>query len=428
MGKVLKTMCKENTCCQKENEITKNDIQDNLDSFASNTSNNNKKLSRNVITYQISKRITQNISSIKTDNTKKEITILKTKTSPSLSFSLFKNEIEEKIEDIDSIKSGKDINEILEPKNDLNGKKLYNNYLKISNIKVKESLNNLTKKSRSEIEKINTLIEENIIMEEGEENENKELIINYEGEKCKFKGQLTQEIPLNGKGLLHLKSGEILDGNFIDGKLNNYSLYTDESGNIFEGEFKNGILEEGKITKKQFKKNINSMDTIVYDGPIKDFKKEGYGKEICDEYSYIGNFKNDMKNGKGKMIFCNQDEYDGNFIDDEITGYGTFKWKNNNEYTGHFLNGKMYGKGKYKWYNGNEYEGTYIKNKRQGQGKFIWKKGISFTGIFKKGKPDGKGIIEYKGKQINVEFKNERLMGNIRQILSELDYEDKSFS
>ena len=244
------------------------------------------------------------------------------------------------------------------------------------------------------------------------------LIINYEGEQCLYNGELDNKYQLNGEGCLKFKNGKIIEGNFIDGKLNGFGKYTDENGNYYEGEFTNGELNgNGKIIK--IKENINNksmnstrklLNKVIYTGIIKNFKKEGLGKEICSDYIYEGNFQNDMKNGKGKINFINTgDFYEGEFTNDKITGYGKYIWANKHQYIGDFIDGEMNGKGKYKWPDGSEYMGEYVNNKREGEGKFKWSNGTIFEGIFHNGKPKGKGKMTYKGTSVNSEFKDGHL-------------------
>ena len=254
--------------------------------------------------------------------------------------------------------------------------------------------------------------------EDEKEIELKNEVIEYKGEVCNFIGELKQKDPLNGRGKLILNSGEILEGFFINGKLNRIGKYTDENGNIFEGYFQDGILNgKGTIIKlKLIKDKIKSKDILVevkYFGNIKNFLKEGTGEEVCSEYTYEGDFHDDKKDGKGKIKYNKTgDMYEGEFKDDEITGYGTYIWGNKSQYTGYFKNGEMDGEGKFTWPSGSEYEGDYVNGIREGFGKFTWRDGKVFKGVFKKGKPRGKGILEYGGISYNAVYKN----GNFRKV------------
>ena len=248
--------------------------------------------------------------------------------------------------------------------------------------------------------------------EDEKEIELKNEIITYQGEVCNFMGEITNRDPLNGKGKLILNSGETLEGQFINGKLNKLGKYIDENENIFEGYFQDGDLNgEGTIIKQKLFKDKNKskdvLDKVKYIGNIKKFLKEGRGKEICKEYIYEGNFHKNMRDGKGRIEFLlTGDRYEGDFKNDKITGKGTYIWKNGCQYTGDFVNGEMNGEGKFTWPNGSEYEGEYANGIREGLGKLTWSNGKVFKGIFKKGKPKGKGILEYGGNKYNVVYKN----------------------
>ena len=248
--------------------------------------------------------------------------------------------------------------------------------------------------------------------ENNEEQEKQIENIIYEGEQCIFIGEIEKENPLNGKGTLNLKSGETMEGTFIDGKLNKTGKYTDADGTIFEGEFQNGIINgKGKITqlKESTDKSQSNeiLNTIIYTGDIKNFKKEGIGEEACQDYIYKGNFHNNLRNGKGIIKYCQSgDTYDGEFKDDKINGYGTYTWNNNCKYTGEMKDGEMHGKGIFTWPDGCEYNGNYVNGIREGLGTFKWSNGNIFNGQFKNGRPDGIGYAEKNGLSYKVRYKN----------------------
>ena len=75
----------------------------------------------------------------------------------------------------------------------------------------------------------------------------------------------------------------------------------------------------------------------------------------------------------------------------------------------------MNGKGLYKWPDGGEYYGDYVDNIKEGNGKFKWINGRIFEGQFKKGRPDGLGKLIIGNLNINVEFKDGKLVTNIKE-------------
>ena len=213
----------------------------------------------------------------------------------------------------------------------------------------------------------------------------------------------------NGYGELYFKNGKKYEGKFEDGKLNGYGRLIDLFGIIcYEGIFKDNILLDGK---GKIIKIEEDGDKTIYEGDIKNMKKEGSGIEKNKDLTYLGCFSNDLRNGKGKIIYKEGDSYEGDFSNGQITGYGIYKWADKNTYEGDFLDGHMHGKGKYKWDDGNEYEGQYINNIKEGLGEFRWKNGKKYKGPFKGNKPHGIGMLTLKnGETFEVEYENGKII------------------
>ena len=133
--------------------------------------------------------------------------------------------------------------------------------------------------------------------------------------------------------------------------------------------------------------------------------KERKGSEKSANYCYEGDFKNNLKDGIGKIkYYITNEEYEGEFKEDKTNGKGTYLFANKNTYTGTFLNGKMHGKGIFKWTDGSEYNGEYLNNIKEGKGRFKWKNGRVFEGPFKSGKQHGIGKLTYNNSTFQVEF------------------------
>jgi hypothetical protein len=78
----------------------------------------------------------------------------------------------------------------------------------------------------------------------------------------------------------------------------------------------------------------------------------------------------------------------------------------------------MHGKGLYKWPDGGEYYGDYINNIKEGNGVFKWVNGKVFEGPFKNGRPHGVGKLKTNNKEIEVEFKEGKLITNVKEKLA----------
>ena len=268
--------------------------------------------------------------------------------------------------------------------------------------------------------------------ENGGENE-----IEFEGEKCIFNGVLDDKINICGKGKINLKDGRTYEGTFVDGKLEGEGTYINNKGDIYIGGFIGGKLNgKGKIIQKREninksnggneQENINNKDNnddnnLVYEGEIKDFKREGHGVEKCPEYVYKGNFHDDMKNGQGSIKYLKLGrKYKGEFKNNEITGYGYLIYENKQTYKGNLVDGKKEGKGKYIWPDGSEYEGEYKNDIREGEGSLKWANGLIFKGKFHNGRPEGKGKLYSKNSIKDVEYRKGKFFGNLNETIKDL--------
>ena len=249
---------------------------------------------------------------------------------------------------------------------------------------------------------------------QGEKNTKEEgEIIELKGKKCLYKGQMDNNHNPCGFGELYTQNGEKYEGNFCLGKLIGLGRYINKEGICFEGIFKNNDL----VSKATIIYLNEKNQKIYYFGEVSNFAKNGMGKEITDEYRYTGYFVDNLREGDGRIEFLENGElYEGEFTKGKINGKGLYIWSNKNVYKGDFVNGIKHGKGKYKWPDGCEYEGDYNNGEREGYGTYKWKDGRIFTGRFKSGVPDGKGKLTYKGKCVNIEYRNGKPIQDIKTL------------
>jgi len=83
---------------------------------------------------------------------------------------------------------------------------------------------------------------------------------------------------------------------------------------------------------------------------------------------YEGEWKNGLKNGKGKIVQGNM-ELEGEWINDILNGKCRIHWKSGNLFDGKLQNNKMNGNGYMVWYNKSEkYTGMWKDNLQNGYG------------------------------------------------------------
>jgi hypothetical protein len=150
-----------------------------------------------------------------------------------------------------------------------------------------------------------------------------------------YEGDIVNGRP-HGKGKI-ISNGElpyVYVGDFVDGYFQGKGKITWEDGNVYEGDFVNGMPSKGKFTEA--------------DG------------------EYVGNYVNGSKHGKGKYTYKNGNVYEGDWVNG-VPVKGKFIWKEGHVYEGDFVNGKRHGKGKMTYADGRVQEGNWKDDKYEGK-------------------------------------------------------------
>jgi hypothetical protein len=162
-------------------------------------------------------------------------------------------------------------------------------------------------------------------------------------------------------------------------------------------------------------------DGSIYQGETRVDRLEGKGKMIFGKDSktragvYIGEFKNDLIEGKGIYKHSNGDVYEGDFKNDNKEGKGKYKLENGDVCEGDLKNDTMEGKGIMRFANGDVYEGDFKNGVFEGKGKFIYSKdgkgaGYIYEGDWKNGNQYGIVIHTFpNGRKEKREYENDKL-------------------
>ena len=227
-----------------------------------------------------------------------------------------------------------------------------------------------------------------------------------------YEGDINMNNLRHGFGILTTPNYE-LKGSWRKNNFTGWGRKTMRNGEMMEGKF-----IQGKLNGKGIYKNSNS----IYEGEFLDSQKNGKGELKTQKYIYKGNFINDQFNGKGSIEFFEEgSKYIGDFIKNEICGKGKFEWNNGDIYEGDMKKGKMDGFGKFIFNDGKIYEGEYKNGIKQGKGKLIYPGNIIYDGYFDKGLPEGEGIYIENGKKFKVLFSQ----GKFIRYLEENNTNDK---
>ena len=159
---------------------------------------------------------------------------------------------------------------------------------------------------------------------------------------------------------------------------------TDASGNIYEGEAKDGVYNgHGKMM---------FVSGAVYEGEWKDGKRNGQGVYTWPNGDvYDGEWVSGAREGRGTLTWQDGARYEGGWKNSQYHGIGTMFFTNGNVYAGEWEDGKKQGTGTYSYVNGAVYEGHFQADRYSGQGKMTYPSGNVYEGEWKDGKRNGQG-------------------------------------
>ena len=178
-----------------------------------------------------------------------------------------------------------------------------------------------------------------------------------------YDGDWIRGVP-NGKGILVLVDGSTFEGDFVDGNYNGFGTFIKKDKFIQEGNWSDNFPNG--------KSKVEFFDGYSYDGDFIMGVKDGSGIEFFPkgnknmEYKYVGQFKNNLRNGKGKMIYYDDFVYEGDWVNNRWHGIGTIVDKDVT-FVGNFIMGEKNGDGIVYYNNGNKLEGPYSNDKKNGK-------------------------------------------------------------
>jgi len=135
---------------------------------------------------------------------------------------------------------------------------------------------------------------------------------------------------------------------------------------------------------------------------------------------YIGELKNGLLNGKGKLTYSNNASYrEGSFLNGELNGQGKTKYDDGDIYEGNFKNGLRHGSGNYQYHDGGYYNGEWNEGEKHGKGKREFKDGCIYDGDWINGEENGHAFLDCPTHTYQGEFKNGQKDGKGKAILSD---------
>jgi hypothetical protein len=188
----------------------------------------------------------------------------------------------------------------------------------------------------------------------------------------------------------------IYEGEMVDSKRDGRGICLYNNGMLYEGEWKrNKEHGYGKLMTSDRKK-------IVYEGEWERGKIAGTGTYYYGSSDpihlgsrYIGEFRENLRNGMGRYFLPDGSVYDGQWRDGSMNGLGIFTWPDGSTYDGVWKDGKRNGPGLLNNADGFRYDGQWVNNSMEGRGSAIYPNGQRYEGSFSNGRREGRGTIHF---------------------------------
>ena len=100
---------------------------------------------------------------------------------------------------------------------------------------------------------------------------------------------------------------------------------------------------------------------------------------------YVGEWKDNKKNGQGTYTRASGEKYVGEWKDDERHGQGTITWAGGDKYVGEFKDDERHGQGTWTFADGSKYVGEWKDGLPHGQGTHRYADGKTKSGIWENG-------------------------------------------
>ena len=165
---------------------------------------------------------------------------------------------------------------------------------------------------------------------------------------------------------------------------------------------------EALTNKSNIKIGVKNYPEGKYEGELVNNMREGKGKLYYinnEKYMgkiYIGEWKNDLRNGKGVETWNDGERFVGNFKNDKREGYGIYYFSNGDIYEGNWKNGKKEGFGVDYYTDGDKYEGRFKNGNKEGQGVYYFENGNREISFYHNDETIGKSVLLTVNNEIEI--------------------------
>lgn len=208
------------------------------------------------------------------------------------------------------------------------------------------------------------------------------------------------------------ESGEIYEGQWLNGRRHGHGVCVYADGTMYEGGWRLGA-EHGRGAL------MTGDRTPIYSGDWADGLPHGQGvyRWACGD-SYSGDWREGVRHGRGAYLTSGGCCYSGDWKDGRRHGKGLFSWPDGGSYEGDWeadqrhgrqgvlvlpgalrydgpwAGNSMEGRGSCEFPDGQQYQGSYRLGVREGRGSLTFPEGAVYEGRFRDDRMDGQGTLK----------------------------------
>jgi hypothetical protein len=213
----------------------------------------------------------------------------------------------------------------------------------------------------------------------------------------------------NGQGNLYFGNGKRYFGEWKEDNFHGYgTLYAPDRSIINQGIWAEGKFvrsvpvqqatepnqENERLRAEADEAKRKQAEAELPPCPSSGYRHNCFGTfTFADGEKYVGEFKDDKRNGQGTATFASgSGGYVGEWKDGKYNGQGTHTFKGS-KYVGEFKDYKRDGQGTLTFATGQKYVGEFKNDIWHGQGTFTFSDGTVYVGEYKDGKYNGRGTL-----------------------------------
>ncbi|KAK7196407.1 protein kinase [Novymonas esmeraldas] len=220
-----------------------------------------------------------------------------------------------------------------------------------------------------------------------------------------YVGTVDENGDMAGYGKATWHSGDVYEGEWLDGAMHGRGTYTWEDGDQYHGSYVRGRMEGSGEMRDA---------TGSYTGEWVEDMRQGYGRMVyVGGNVYEGEWLAGMRHGAGKLVEeAALVTYEGEFNRNEKCGRGVQTNADGDVYDGDFAHGKPNGRGTYLWADGARYMGMFKDGVKHGDGCEWLANGDWIAGRFVNGEHVDDQSTRHKATVLSIDSDEEDTSGN----------------